>query len=67
MPKTTNEDDKKHGDRFESLIDRAMSGSSSRKHEQTAKADDPTELQQDDDEDTRNDDPEDRRDVDERD
>jgi hypothetical protein len=67
MPKPTSEDDKKHGDRFESLIDRTMRDASRRKRSADANADDPTGLQDNDDEDLQNDDPENRRDVGERD
>jgi hypothetical protein len=66
MQKTPSEDEKKHGDRFEPLIDRTMGGSSQGKPGHEADADDPAELQDDADEDVENDDPEDRRDVGER-
>lgn len=62
MPRTQNEDDKKHGDKLESLIDRTVGSSSPRKPNESAADDDATELQDDDDEDVENDDLEDRRD-----
>ena len=66
MPKTQREDNKKHGDKLEPLIERTGGGSSPRDREQTGE-DSPEELQDDDDEDVQNDDPADRRDVGERD
>ena len=62
MPKPQREDDKKHGDKLEPLIDRTAGGSSPGQREQTDD-DSAEELQDDDDEDVLNDDPADRRDV----
>jgi hypothetical protein len=59
MPKRQSEEDKKHGDKLESLIGRT--GGS--KPDQDASGDDPTELQDDDDEDVQNDDADSSRDV----
>jgi hypothetical protein len=56
MPKTKIENNKKHGDVLEPLIDRTLPNRSQGS----------AELQDDDDEDVQNDDREDRRDVDER-
>ena len=60
MPKTQTEEDKKHGDKLQPLIDRT-GGNKSATREQGA--DDPAALQDDDDEDVQNDDVDDRRDV----
>jgi hypothetical protein len=58
MPRTQSEEDKKHGDKLESLIERTGGGAG-----KSAADDDATQLQDDDDEDVQNDDAEDRRDV----
>ena len=63
MPKPQSEDDKKHGDKLESLIDRTGGASPPRKRNESAADDDATRLQDDDDEDVQNDDVEDHRDV----
>jgi hypothetical protein len=63
MPKTQREEDKKHGDKLESLIERTGGSSSSQRRTERAAGDDATQLQDDDDEDVQNDDVEDRRDV----
>jgi hypothetical protein len=63
MPKPQTEDDKKHGDKLESLIDRTGGGSSPQRRTERAAGDEATQLQDDDDEDLQNDDVEDRRDV----
>jgi hypothetical protein len=63
MPNTQKEDDKKHGDKLESLIDRTGGSSSPQRRTERAADDDPTKLQDDDDEDVQNDDVQDRRDV----
>jgi hypothetical protein len=60
MPKPRSEDDKKHGDKLEPLIERTGRRSSSEKPGATT---DPAELQGDDDEDSRNDHAVGRRDV----
>lgn len=62
MPKPQSEEDKKHGDKLESLIGRTGGAAPSRKDTENVGADDPAELQDDDDEDVQNDDVEDRRD-----
>ena len=62
MPRTRSEDDKKHGDKLESLIERT-GGDPSPRERQSAADDDTAELQDDDDEDVQNDDGEDRRDI----
>ncbi len=64
MPQPKSEDNKKHGDVLQPLVDRAKRGASPGKREEGEA--DPAELQDDDDEDVQNDDPDDRRDVDER-
>jgi hypothetical protein len=68
MPKTRGEDDKKHGDKLESLIERTRGNASSRngKEWEEDEDEDPAALQDDDDEDVQNDDVETRRDVGER-
>jgi hypothetical protein len=60
MPKRKSEDSKKHGDEFQSLIDRATDTASQGQRDESG---DPAELQDDDDEDLQNDDADDRRDV----
>jgi hypothetical protein len=65
MPKPKSEEDKKHGDKLESLISRT--GAASRdESDESDDEEEPAELQDDDDEDVQNDDPESRRDVGER-
>jgi hypothetical protein len=75
MPKTRGEDDKKHGDKLESLIERTGGNPSARESEESADddasdplADDEEDalLQDDEDEDFEDDDVESDRDVDER-
>jgi hypothetical protein len=73
MPKTPSEDDKKHGDKLESLIERTGGNPSARGgRDDSAEEDEPallsddddaTLLQDDDDEDFQNDDGETYRDV----
>jgi hypothetical protein len=58
MPKPQSEEDKKHGDKMESLIGRTGAPPGA-----NASGDDPTELQDDDDEDVQNDDADSARDV----
>ncbi|HEX7235579.1 MAG TPA: hypothetical protein VF405_01380 [Gammaproteobacteria bacterium] len=66
MPKTRGEDDKKHGDKLESLIERTRGSASSPNGKEREEDDDPAALQDDDDEDVQNDDAETGRDVGER-
>jgi len=73
MPRTRGEDDKKHGDTLESLIERTGGKPSAREQEESADEDEPELLpddeddagllEDDDDEDVLNDDAEDLRDV----
>ena len=72
MPRTRGEDDKKHGDKLESLIERTGGSASGRESKESADEDEqellPDEddealLQDDDDEDVLNDDADDVRDV----
>jgi hypothetical protein len=55
MPKIQSEEDKKHGDKLESLVDRASSSSAREADESPDDEDDPALLQDDDDEDVQND------------
>jgi hypothetical protein len=64
MPQPKNEDNKKHGDVLQPLVDRAKRGVSPGPRGEGGT--DPAELQDDDDEDVQNDDTEDNRDVGER-
>jgi hypothetical protein len=64
MPQPKNEDNKKHGDVLQPLVDRAKRGASPDRRGEGGT--DPAELQDDDDEDVQNDDTEDNRDVGER-
>ena len=63
MPKPRSEEDKKHGDKLESLIGRTGGASSREKRDDNAGDEDPAQLKDDDDEDVQNDGAEDRRDV----
>ena len=63
MPKPSSEEDKKHGDKLESLIGRTGGGSSREGRDDDAGDEDPAQLQDDDDEDLQNDDVSDHRDV----
>jgi len=76
MPKTRGEDDKKHGDKLESLIERTGGNPSSRKGTESEDEDEPPRqdddddaalLQDDEDEDFENDDIDTDRDVGDRD
>ncbi|HUQ52328.1 MAG TPA: hypothetical protein VM692_08905 [Gammaproteobacteria bacterium] len=60
MPKTQNEDDKKHGDKMAPLIERTQRGGGAGKRANDADA---AQLQDDDDEDMQNDAPDSGRDV----
>ena len=51
MPTTTSEDDKKHGDKLESLIDRTGRSASPGKPSEGADDDEPTESEEDNNED----------------
>ena len=62
MPKTQNEDDKKHGDKMAPLIDRTERGSGAGKGKRANDAD-AAQLQDDDDEDLQNDGGDSGRDV----
>ena len=62
MPKPRSEEEKKHGDKLESLIGRT-GGGSPRGVDDDAGDEDPAQLQDDDDEDVQNDDVSERRDV----
>jgi hypothetical protein len=62
MPKTQSEDNKKHGDKLEPLIERTKRESAEETRDAGAE-EGSAELQDDDDEDLQNDDVEDRRDV----
>jgi hypothetical protein len=62
MPKPRSEEEKKHGDKLESLIGRT-GGASSRQGRDDDADEDAAQLQDDDDEDVQNDDVSDRRDV----
>lgn len=69
MPKPKSEEDKKHGDKLESLISRTGGAASrdesneSNESDESDESNESDELQDDDDEDVQNDDPESRRDV----
>lgn len=67
MPKPQREEDKKHGDKLESLIDRTAGQSSTEGRNQGGGKHDPAQLQDHDDEDVQNDDADSRRDVGKRD
>ena len=62
MPKPRSEEEKKHGDKLESLIGRTGGAASREERDDETGGQDPTQLQ-DDDEDVQNDDVRDRRDV----
>jgi hypothetical protein len=59
MPRNQDEENKKHGDTLEALIDSTGPG----KRGKSGEGNSPTEVQDDDDEDVENDDVEDRPDV----
>lgn len=69
MPKPKSEEDKKHGDKLESLISRTGGAASrdesneSNESDESDESNESDELQDDDDEDVQNDDPESGRDV----
>jgi hypothetical protein len=63
MPKPRSEEEKKHGDKLESLIGRTGGGATHEERDENAGDEDPAQLQDDDDEDVQNDDAADRRDV----
>jgi hypothetical protein len=63
MPKPRSEEEKKHGDKLESLIGRTGGAASREQRDDDAGGQDPARLQDDDDEDVQNDDVADRRDV----
>ena len=63
MPKPRGEEEKKHGDKLESLIGRTGGAASREQRADDAGGQDPAQLQDDDDEDVQNDDGADRRDV----
>jgi hypothetical protein len=63
MPKPRSEEEKKHGDKLESLIGRTGGASPREGRDDDARHEDPAQLQDDDDEDVQNDDVSDRRDV----
>ncbi|HSC14737.1 MAG TPA: hypothetical protein VLI71_06440 [Gammaproteobacteria bacterium] len=63
MPKPRSEEEKKHGDKLESLIGRTGGGSSREGRNDDAGDEDPAQRQDDDAEDAQNDDVSDRRDV----
>jgi hypothetical protein len=52
MPKTRGEDDKKHGDKLESLIERTGGNPSSRQRNESADEDEPERLADDEDDPT---------------
>jgi hypothetical protein len=63
MPKPQSEEDKKHGDKLESLIGRTGGAASREGRNDDSGGEDPAQLQDDDDEDVQNDDVANRRDV----
>ena len=63
MPKPRSEEDKKHGDKLESLIGRTGGAASREERDDAAGDQDAAQLQDDDDEDVRNDAGADRRDA----
>jgi hypothetical protein len=62
MPKTQSEENKKHGDKLEPLIERTKRGAAEEPRD-TGADEDSADLQDDDDEDLQNDDVDDQRDV----